>query len=196
MSSRQLLLIRHGLSALDPPPGLLALADIECWRDAYNVTGIAPHSQPPSHLVTAVGGADMLAASDLPRAIESAGRLAPGRAVTTLPVFREFDLTIPRWSACPMPFTAWAVLVHLRWAMDILGRRDAPPEVAARAGEAAAWCHDACLGSTSGGAVAVVTHGAFRRLLAKQLVRDGWRPSAARRSYAHWSVWRFDLPAR
>jgi hypothetical protein len=57
MSSRQLLLIRHGLSALDPPPGLLALADIERWRDAYNVTGIAPHSQPPSHLVTAVGGA-------------------------------------------------------------------------------------------------------------------------------------------
>jgi hypothetical protein len=38
----------------------------------------------------------------------------------------------------------------------------------------------------------VITHGVFRRHLARRLVTSGWRYIEGPRSYAHWSVWRLE----
>ncbi|HET7459688.1 MAG TPA: histidine phosphatase family protein [Longimicrobium sp.] len=191
----RILLIRHGRSAHVSPGGLLDRVAIERWRTAYDASGIVDDCHPPAALVAEVARADAVAASDLPRAIASAQRLAPGREVAVSPLFREVPLPIPASAVLRAPFAAWGTLIYLRWAADLLLHRHPAADARERARAAAAWCREACLGAAPGSAVAVVTHGAFRRMLAQRLVAEGWRREGGR-GYAHWSVWRFAAPDR
>lgn len=52
----------------------------------------------------------------------------------------------------------------------------------------ASWCEQACRARATSSVVAVVTHGVFRRELARALKARGWKISG-RRSYAPWSIW-------
>ena len=190
----RLLLIRHGRSAHVHPGGLLDRAGVERWRDAYDEAGIADDSHPPPALVEDVARAHRLVASDLPRAIASASRLAPARDVVISPLFREVPLLIPRALPFRVPRGVWEAAIHLRWGVDLIRRRGAPLDAIDRARSAAEWCQEECGRCDSGaGTIAVVTHGVFRRMLLEVLMARGWREEASRRSYAHWSVWRLRL---
>ena len=190
---RHLLLVRHGRSAHVHRGALLDREGMERWRTAYDAAGIA--DAPPPALVHEAALADRIVASDMPRAVASAERLAGGRAVTASPLFREVPLPIPTWLPGRAPLVVWGALISLRWGIDITRGRDALPEWLEQARAAAAWCDDAC---GPHGTVVVVTHGVFRRLLARRLAATGWRAAPGRRSYAPWSVWRLsrDTPSR
>ena len=186
-----LLLIRHGRSAHVHGGGLLDRHGVERWRAAYDEAAVAPDDAPPAWLVDAVAGARVIAASDLPRAIASAERLADGRAVVLSPLFREVPLPIPEWLPCRAPLAAWDALVRLSWGVEQLRGHDAPPAALTRARLAARWCGAACRDASDRDAtIAVVTHGVFRRVLARRLLADGWRAAPGFRSRAHWSAWR------
>lgn len=187
----RLLLIRHGRSAHVGPTGLLDRSAIERWRAAYDAAGIADGDEPPPALRRELASVDAIAASDLPRAIASAALLAEGRDVLVSPLLREVPLAIPESVRFRVPLAAWAVVIHLRWTLDILRGRDMSVETLERVRAASAWCSDVLRRSGNGAALAVVTHGVVRRMLARQVVADGWRAEPGRRSYAHWSVWRF-----
>jgi len=188
-----LLLIRHGRSAHVHRGGLLGRDDVEGWRQAYDAAGVAHDSAPPAALMEEVARAHVLAASDLPRALASAERLAPGRSVDVSPLLREIPIRIPMWSLrAPLP--VWGALIHLRWALDIVRGTDQPPQALDQARGAAEWCRLACRQSVPEGTVAVITHGVFRRLLARELTGAGWQAEPGRRSYACWSVWRLRAP--
>ncbi|HKQ57076.1 MAG TPA: histidine phosphatase family protein [Candidatus Eisenbacteria bacterium] len=184
----RILLIRHGRSAHVHRGGLLDRTGVERWLAAYDAAGIADDDPPPPSLIDEIAGVSTVAASDLARAIASAARLAPGREVTTSPLFREHPLTIPSLPF-PVPFAVWSVLVHARWGIDIMRGHDEPSETRERSGRAAVWCREAA-GRAGDGTVAVVTHGAFRRLLARRMIAEGWRAEHPTRDYGHWSVWR------
>lgn len=193
----RLLLIRHGRSAHIHRGGLLDRRGFEAWRAAYDAAGIAETDAPPPRLVEEVGRASEIVSSDLPRAFASASLLARGRPVTISPLFHEAPLPIPGWMPSPAPLTLWDAAVHLRWALAIARRRDEDAGALDRARDAAAWCRAACERATDeGGTVAVVTHGVFRRLLARQLVAEGWGFEPGRRGYGHWSVWRLSTASR
>ena len=194
----RILLIRHGPSAHSAPPGLLDRAGVERWRAAYDSTGIASHSPPPQALVDRVAAADVALASDLPRAAASAARLWPGRCVECSPLFREIPLRIPTCGNVRAPFAIWSLAIHLQWGLDILSGRDLSATDRQRVAGAAAWCEDACRDHRADAVFALVTHGVFRRVLARQLVTHGWELSGARH-YDPWSVWtltRRDAPSR
>ncbi|MES2521785.1 MAG: histidine phosphatase family protein [Gemmatimonadota bacterium] len=188
----RVLLIRHGRSAHVTPAGALDRVGVTRWRAAYDAAGVAAGEQPPAEVAADVARAAVVAASDLPRALASAALLAPGRSVHTSPLFREEPLPLPALSRFRAPLTVWEVLLYLKWMVAILRARDATPEARERARRAAQWCREAVgAGSAEEGTVAIVTHGVFRRLLAQELLRDGWRPEPRRHGYAHWSVWGF-----
>lgn len=187
----QILLVRHGRSAHVADGRWLDRAGVARWREAYDAAAIADDDRPPAALVEAVRAADVIAASDLPRAVASARRLAPDRSPLVSPLLREEPLPIPRLGTLRASLAVWEALIHLRWGLDIL-RRDASPGAEARARAAAAWCRAACGGTDR--TLVVVTHGVFRRLLARQLIADGWTLAPGRRSYARWSVWRLSAP--
>lgn len=192
----RLLLIRHGRSAHVGPSGLLDRAAVEQWRDAYDAAGIAEGDEPPPELKRELANVDAIAASDLPRAIASAARLAGEREVLISPLVREVPLAIPESVRFRVPLAAWALVIHARWALDIVRGSDMSAEVLERVRAASAWCSEVLAKRGTGASLAVVTHGVVRRMLARQLVIDGWSAEPGGRSYDHWSVWRFSRDGR
>jgi broad specificity phosphatase PhoE len=185
-SARRLVLVRHGESSHVHRGGLLGAADVQRWRDAYDLAGISDRSAPPPALMRRVAEASGIIASDLPRAISSAQRLANGRSIATSSLLREIPIPIPDLSV-RIPLAAWGAAMHLAWSYRIVRGRDATPEHLARVSAAASWLRDAI----EPGVTIVVTHGVFRRLLGQELVRSGWTSEGRERGYAHWSAWTF-----
>jgi hypothetical protein len=90
-----------------------------------------------------------------------------------------------------LPLRGWAAVISVNWFYRILRGVDASAEEIARADAAAAWLAGL---TRKGTTVYVITHGAFRRLLAKRLLAGGWHADAGRRSYKTWSAWSFSRP--
>ena len=188
----RLLLIRHGPSAHPAPRGWLDLAGVERYLEAYDAAGILDDAPPPA-VVQEVAAARLVVASDLPRAIASVERLVGRAPGAVSPLLRETRLRVPSWAPRRAPLAVWATVMHLSWLLD-RARGVAPPDARERARLAAAWCGEQC--GEPDGTMAVVTHGIFRLLLARELVAAGWRAAPGRQSYANWSVWRFDRDPR
>lgn len=155
------------------------------FENAYDAAGILDHDAPPPELIRLAAGADVIAASDLPRAIASARRIAPARDPDVTPLLREFRLEPPRWVP-HLPIQLLDVISHVQWSYRLF--RDAPHDALRRAGDAAEWLAQRAAGSAT---VVAVTHGGFRRLLASRLETRGWSAGPGRRSYENWSIWSF-----
>jgi broad specificity phosphatase PhoE len=183
-----ILLIRHGPSSQATAPGLLDRAAVEQWRVTYDAAGIARGAAPPAGLIGKLARVDRIVASDLARAVASAGRLSPGRSIETTPLLREVPLPIPHLRGVRAPLALWNILITLRWGVDILRRQDCPLDVGERVGAAVEWCEERRSEAGQNATLGVVTHGVMRRLLAQRLCGIGWTMHG-RRSYAPWSVW-------
>src|SRR5205085_4441187 len=92
------------------------------FEDAYDAAGIL--DEPPSALVQAARSADVLAASDLRRALESAQRLAPDKELKISPLLREFRLEPPDWIPVPLPIQMWDVMNHAQWSWRLFTRAE------------------------------------------------------------------------
>ena len=180
----RILLIRHAASAHVHDGKWLHHSQVHTFEDAYDAAGIKDDSVPPHELLTATADADLLCASDLPRAVASARRLARERSVILSPLFREIRLEPPRWIPFPLPIETWDLLSHTQWTLRLLAKSD--HEFVRRAAAAVDWLEEH---GRQHSTIGVVTHAAFRRLLAARLVATGWRRSAGRLSYANWSSW-------
>lgn len=190
MTAPRLLLIRHGRSSHVNRDGWLNLDGMRRWREGYDAAGIVDTHDPPPRLVDEVAHADLLVASDLPRAIGSAKRLAPKRDIVISSIVREAPQPMPRWMPLRIPHVIWHALITGTWFWQIVRGTDASPEDLARAATAAAWLTRQ---ASEHGTVAVVTHGVFRRLVGHRLVAEGWKAEPRRGGYRHWSVWPFTL---
>jgi len=190
MNGRRLriLLIRHGRSAHAQREGLVDRAGIEAWRTAYDAAGLAPEDRPPRALQAEVARADVIATSDLPRAADSAARLAPDRPLILSPLLREVPLRVPALSI-RAPYFLWGAFIRMTWLLDIARGRDTAVGARQQVASAAAWCAQTAREAPRG-SVAIVTHGVVRRLLTHQLAAHGWQTAGWHVDYRHWSVWR------
>jgi len=184
----RIFLIRHGQSAHPNMSGILDHAAIEEWRTRYDAAGIAADSVPPAEVLEKIGAAHRVVSSDLPRAVESAARLFPGRSVEANPLLREVPLAIPTLGGVRAPFAVWAAVISVGWGVDILRGQDCPPSDEERVLAATDWCERQQREAGDGATLAVVTHGVMRRLMATRLCERGWT-IRGRRSYDLWSVW-------
>jgi broad specificity phosphatase PhoE len=188
----RLVLVRHGRSAHVHATGAIDRAAVERLRAVQDEAGIQMVSEPPRALVQMAVDATHIVASDLRRAVASAERLAPHRSVQISALLRETVLPIPDWRM-RLPPRVWETLIHLRWSYQILRGTDATSAELARAAAAAEWLARLVDG---GSTALVVTHGVFRRLVAKQLIALGWADTGRRGGYSHWSAWGFASPAQ
>ena len=78
------------------------------------------------------------------------------------------------------------------WSYQVLRGSDTTEADLARAEAASEWLASLV---TEGSTAVVLTHGVFRRLVGKQLVRRGWRSAGRDGGYRHWSAWSFSRPA-
>jgi transcriptional regulator GlxA family with amidase domain len=119
--------------------------------------------------------------------VESAERLAPGREVRTSELLREMPLAIPAWPT-RLPLGVWGLLISLGWGYRIVRGVDASEAERARAAAGAKWLAEI---AAEGSTVVAVTHGAFRRMIAKQLLALGWTSAGRTGGYRPWSAWSF-----
>lgn len=187
MSAPRIFLVRHGPSAYSPFGEWLNREGVEQWRVAYDAAGVQPQSTPPPDVCRLAESATHLVASDLIRALESASRLAPSRAVVSSPLLQEIPLPIPRWPS-RLPLAAWGLVIHAAWSWGMATGNDAEISYRDRVEGAASWLttlageHDTVL---------AVTHGVARRSIGKHLCATGWTETRRREGYRPWSVWEF-----
>jgi broad specificity phosphatase PhoE len=181
-------LVRHGRSAHVHDGRWMYADSVHEYERGYDDAGILGHDSPPQDLIEIARRADVLVASDLTRAIESARRLAPGRDPVVLPLLREITLEPPRWMPVPLPIMAWDALSHAQWSYRLAMRTDHP--FVRRADRAADWLAEHAV---NGARIVAVTHAGFRRIVAHRLQVRGWRAVESRLGYANWSVWSFIL---
>jgi broad specificity phosphatase PhoE len=179
-------LVRHGRSALVHDGSWFRWADVHAFEDAYDAHGIRDDDRPSADLDVLLGANPKIVASDLPRAIASAQRIAPRHQVELSPLLREIRLEPPRWIPLRLPIQVWDVFSHVQWSYRLFS--DADHEYVRRAREAVDWLVDHAARSSN---VVAVTHGGFRRILDARLVAQGWRRGSAKRSYSNWSVWSY-----
>jgi broad specificity phosphatase PhoE len=181
----RILRVRHGRSALVHDGRWMRSTDVHDFEDAYDAAGILDHDAPPPDLIRVAADAHVIAASDLPRALASARRIAPAREADVTPLLREIRLEPPR-RLPHLPIQLWDVMSHVQWSYRLLLGR--PHEFVGRANDAAEWLAERAADSAT---VVAVTHGGFRRLLANRLEARSWRVGPERRSYENWSVWSY-----
>jgi broad specificity phosphatase PhoE len=185
--SCRIALIRHGRSA-HTHTGWIDAAGFRAWRAAYEAAGIDREDRPPLAVQELAVRADLVVASDAPRAVSSAHLLAPGREIVTSELLRELDLAGPRLGGLRLPLAGWALAVGLRsLALTLRGSYPTQAEIA-RVTEAVTWLERLAEGHLL---VVAVTHASLRRRLALQLLAHGWH-ERTRRSLRHWSTWLFD----
>jgi hypothetical protein len=100
-------LIRHGRSALVHDGRWFRHSDVGAYEDAYDAAGIRDDERPGASLETLVGENAAIVASDLPRAIASARRLAPECRIELSPLLREIRLEPPWWIPGRLPIQVW-----------------------------------------------------------------------------------------
>lgn len=181
----ELTLVRHGPSSHRQVEWINA-AGFRGWRESYEAAGILPDAAPPEELRALAASAGALVASDAPRAVQSAERLAPGREIVVSPLLREMELPAPPLGRLSLPLPAWALMVGLWSLYRRLHSLHPSPAELERASEAARL-----LGALASehGSVMAVTHASFRKLLARALVENGWSPPRRHRGLHHWSTW-------
>ena len=199
MPDPELILVRHGRSS-HVQTGWLDVQGVRDWMAAYDAAEISPDHAPPPELESLVRDASLIVASDLPRAIASAMRLAADREFMRTPLLREApmetaDRPLPSFGGVRLPLRVWGMFWGTQWIATWLWNAPPPgvgPAELARAEQAAdllvAHARD------TGGRVVAVTHSTFRFVLAQALARRGWR-GPPERPYREWSAWRFVLGA-
>jgi broad specificity phosphatase PhoE len=181
-------LVRHGVSAHIHDGSWVDAVRARHFIEKYDAAGIREDA-PPSDVVEAASKADVLAASTLPRAIESIGKLAPGRESQRTPLLREIDFQTVGWLPIRLPIHAWDVMDYVVNGYRIRRRRPTPEMI--RATEATDWLLSRVAKDST---LLAVTHGGFRRFLWATLVDRGWTPEFTRKRYHNWSVWSFRAP--
>ena len=185
----RIVLVRHGPSAFNVG-GVFDRRGVERWRDQYDSAGIQSDARPPASLVHMAREATHLIASDMPRALASARALESPHEIRVSELLREAPLAIPHWPT-RLPLVAWGALIHAAWSYRIARGVDETDVDQTRAEAASEWLTSLV---TEGSTALVVTHGVFRRLLGKHLVRRGWTTGPRDGGYGHWSTWSFEEP--
>ena len=195
MPDTELLLVRHGRSA-HVHTGWVDVEGVRRWMAAYDAAEIMPDHAPPAELEAMAREASLIIASDMPRTVASAVRLAPERQIVRTPLLREAPMEtperpLPEFGGIRLPLRAWGLFWGTRWFASWLLNASPPgigPAELDRAEQAADFLIAHAQGS--GGRVVVVTHHTFRVVLARALARRGWR-GPEERPYHEWSAWRY-----
>lgn len=154
---------------------------------AYDAAGIHADAHPPEALIRLASTATHLITSDLPRALGSARRLGSPRAILSSELLRESPLSIPNWEI-RMPLGLWGMLISVAWFYRIARGTDMSDAERERTSAAADWLVGMADAKST---LLAVTHGAFRRMLARDLTTRGWACAERQGGYRNWSAWTF-----
>ncbi len=184
-----IVLARHGEPALSRKVRLNAQQYREFWA-TYEVLGLLPGQSPPKTLMAFVERCGSLVASTRLRSIESAEKLAHGRAFARDPLLVEAPLpppNLPAWIR--LSPSVWGFLARVWWwFFNHHEGQETRRQAEVRAGEAAAMLERL---AGQGEEVVVLAHGFFNYMIGRALKRRGWKLVHSE-GWKYWSMRRFE----
>jgi hypothetical protein len=184
-----IVLARHGEPLLSRDVKLNASEYREFWA-SYEVLGLLPGQSPPKTLAAFVERCGALVASTRLRSIESAEKLAPGRAFAREPVLVEAPLpppSLPAWIR--LSPSVWGFIARFCWwFFDHHEGQETRGQAEARADDAAAMLEGL---AAQGEDVVVLAHGFFNFMIGRSLRRRGWKLVHSE-GWKYWSMRRFE----
>ncbi len=143
----------------------------EDWWAQYDRDGLAEGQTPPDNLIEAAREADVIFASTLTRAIETAQAVVGGKPITQDEIFIEAPLPPPRIWGKRTP-RVWGVWARASWWLGNARGQETRRESELRAEAAAATLMARAL---RGENVVLFAHGWFNRMMRPVLLRAGWK---------------------
>ena len=186
-----IVLARHGEPVLSRKVRLNAREYRDFWA-RYEVLGLLPGQSPPKTLVAFAERCGVLVASTRPRSIESADKLARGRAFTREALLVEAPLPPPDWPGwIRLRPSLWGFIARVWWwYFNHHEGQETRGQAEARADAAAAMLERL---ASQGSDVVVLAHGFFNFMIGRTLKRRGWR-LAHSEGWKYWSMRRFEPP--
>lgn len=165
--NREIILMRHG-----QPKGVnvdkVSALEMKDWIEHYNRSEITQQPVPNASLRLAAS-ATVIASSNAPRALTSVQALGL-KPVRVDAIFCEAQLPFGHWKRPRLsPFT-WAFILRILWLCGYSGDVEPANTVRMRARKAAELLQSL----SSEGSVLLLGHGFMNKMIAKQLVKDGW----------------------
>lgn len=167
----EITLIRHGKS-LHIENDKITCLDFQQWVEKYDNNGVFEESTYPADTIEKITAAKIVVTSDLKRAVESTQLLKLGGKVISNPIFRETELPRLEMKLLKLRPNLWAVLLRILWLGGYSNECESLSAAKLRAKKAAQQLTDV---AAENGAVALVGHGVFNRLIAKELQKQGWK---------------------
>ena len=184
-----IILCRHGEPALSRKTRM-NWRGYKFWWGLYDEGGLTPGQDAPQIIKDLARQADIVIASPLLRAVETA-TLAKGAAPDRLePLMVEAGLPPPNLGYLRLKPPTWGVLARICWMMGFFGEVESQTQARKRAEQAAAVLSE----ETSGGKMLfVAAHGWYNRMMRKPLKRYGF-VCTEDHGDLHWSYRRFERP--
>lgn len=177
-------LIRHGKSQ-HTEMDRLTCAEFIDWMKKYDANGVYKKETYPKTTLKKISTAKVVITSDLERAIHSAKLLKPEKEIISDSIFREVEFpSLPSvFQNIKLNPTIWAIFLRLLWFSGYSKECESLMEAKVRAKKASQKLVDY---ATEHGALVLVGHGFFNRLIGKKLRRNGWR-GKRRTGLTHWN---------
>lgn len=165
-----IVIVRHGKPEGDRKVRVTWREYIDWWQ-GYDASGLVAGQTAPEGLMALAREADVIFASTLRRACETAGAVAQGKEVVRDEVFIEAPLPPPPIWGRRKP-RRWGVYARVAWYFGLSGGRETRKESEQRAEAAAATLASHAL---RGQNVVVCAHGWFNRMMRPVLLSWGWK---------------------
>ncbi|PHR59130.1 MAG: histidine phosphatase family protein [Robiginitomaculum sp.] len=160
------------------------------WWRLYDEAGLKPTQKAPKIIKTLAAQADLVIASTLPRAIETAEQACGGRVSRLEEVLVEAPLPPPNLGYFKFRPTTWGVVSRISWCLGFSGEGESRKEAKIRAKQAAQLLSDEAAG---GKMIFVAAHGWFNRMIRPNLKQLGFEV-VEDHGDLHWSYRRYERP--
>ncbi|NJM95931.1 MAG: phosphoglycerate mutase family protein [Phormidesmis sp. RL_2_1] len=174
-------LIRHG------PPAVSLRQRVRGHQfrqfvERYDAARIVQQALPPLAVRQVVANADLVFASNRPRAVHTAELLGVSAPTMVDPQFREIEFPVDFSRHFRFSALTWSVIALTLWRLGYSSRCESFRRTRQRAQAAANLLENE---SKTVASVVLVAHGGINRLIADELRQRGWRGPMLPRSQ-HW----------
>ncbi|MEI4800909.1 histidine phosphatase family protein [Bacillus sp. NPDC077411] len=185
-----ILLIRHGKSKFTEN-NRITCKEFKNWVEKYDYNGVFEEPSYPSETLKKISSANIVITSDLKRSVESAKLLNPKLKAISVSLFRETELPALSRKLLDLKLkpSNWAVILRCLWFCGYSNECESLNNAKRRAKKASQLLIDYARKHKS---VALVGHGFFNMLIAKELQRMGWK-GKRKTSTKHWGCTIYSL---
>ena len=185
-----IILARHGEPDLSKQVRLNWRGYKYWWR-LYDEAGLKPGQKAPKIIKELAKQADVVIASTLPRAIETAELAKEGPVDRLEPLMVEAPLPPPNLGYFRFSPRTWGALARISWCLGFSGEGESQKQARVRALKAASVLSNE---AKDGKMLFVAAHGWFNRMIRSGLRQQGFACTEDHGDL-HWSYRRFERPS-